>query len=738
MNLKNFDFKELMLKHGQFVALGIGLLFLIPLVLLGLEKVFSSGRASANAKVLMDQNKRASDAIAQSHPPEDASKPPLEFLMDLKTTPIDPIPYDTVNPWFVPSTIEDTKRRNPEVLLASNFKPDLVRAAIESYITRPTGKGDFQVLVLAEKAPTANKLTGKRKKQFEAYLNLLKKAGLSNPPGQGAGGGFAGGPGGGFSGPGGGKAGGMMGGPGGFGGGGMGMGARGGATGDAPGGGFGGGLGAGMLGNSPGQRVPGMVRRTEYVDIDKINDQRLAQEIRPARLVVINGSFPYRKELEEFRSKLRKRSLTELMALIDSGEATFEFRGFEVQRQTYGPDGKIKVPWQDRTNEMIEAINAINALAIDFAPEDPKMIEYGLLNPGLVASRPRLAREAQYPATDIKSLNDAIYNLNKMMKPDSKRPTSDLARKLTSKKAFNAYNPFNPFKFDEEEEVKPAGPKQAMPAKEAEKIASEDMDAELFIPDNVLVRLIDVVEPGNSYEYRLKVKMANPNYKLPKAVAYAALAKPEELVAGDWSMVPKIEVPRDTFWYAVDGRADPEKVTLQIQRWVDYTLPPSDLTASNGLAVADWCIYEREPAFRGGYIGRVENVEVPVWSTENEAFEFAHVNRRRAQIPIDFTVKEAGARSAPALLVDFSGGKGHITRAWGKTIREDLPLELLVVNSDGRLVLRNSVDDEGNTERSTREQEWRDWHNKVRRAGTGRPQVAPGAGAGGKGPGGIR
>ena len=496
----------------------------------------------------------------------------------------------------------------------------------------------------------------------------------------------------------------------------------------AGGGGFAGGLG-GMLGQSPGQRQPGTVLRTEYVEIDKVNDQKLAEDIKPCRLVVINGSFPYRKELEEFRSKLRKRSLTELMSLIDSGDATFAFKGFEVERQVYGSDGKVKLPWHNRTKEMIEALNAIKALAVDFAAEDEKLKDYGMLNPGLVAPLPMLARDAKYPPTDVNGLNEAIASLNKQIKPDSKRPTSDLAKKLRGKGAFNAFDPFSPFNFEDEKEDNPPA-KPAMPPKEGEKGASDDVDADLVIPDKVLVRLVDVVEPGNTYEYRIKVKMANPNFKQTKNVAYAALAKPSELVASDWSMVPKIEVPRESFWYAVDGRADPEKVNLQLHRWVDYTMPASDLSASNGLAVADWNLRERDATHRGEYIGRVVNVDVPVWSIENENYEFAHIKGKAAKIPIDFTVREQDSRHPPALLVDFSGGKGSSARGWGKTLKEDVPLELLVLNPDGKLVMRNSVDDEENTERSARDTEVREWRMKVRLGAAGRKGggVPPGPG----------
>ena len=732
MSIKDFDFKELMLKHGQYVALAVGLLVLTPLTLMGMGKMIGSGRASANAKVLLDKTQQANNAIQSSQPTDDVAKPPPEFLLEIKNTPIDPIAYDTENPWNNPSSVEDSHRRNPDVLMAAELKPELVRAAIPSYIPGPGGKS---IMVLANKLVAKNKLTEKQKKRLAAQEKLLKQYGLSGR-GQGGMGGLSG-PGGfggmgGVSGPGG--MGGMGGvsGPGGPGGGaGLGDGRPGNlGGGGAPKGGFGGGGLGGMLGNAPGQRQPGTALRLEPMDIDKVTDQTLAQEVRPVRLLVINGSFPYRKELEEFRSKLRKHSLSELMSLIDSGDATFAFQGFEVERQIYGPDGKVKVPWHNRTKEMIEAINAIKTLAVDFEADDPKLKEYGILNAGLVAPLPMLApeRNTRYPTLDIKGIDDAISNLNKQMKPDSKRPTSDLAKKLKGGKGvFNPFDPFSPVNSDDEDAA-PAN-KPTMPSKDANKAASDEADAELFIPDNVLVRLVDIVEPGLTYEYRIKVRMANPNYNQPKAVAYAALAKPKELLANDWSLVPKIDVPLDTFWYAVDSRADPEKVNLQMHRWVDYTQPPSDLSSSTAVPVADWSILEREQTYRGDYIGRMASVELPIWSIENETYEMYHVKGRPSRIPVDFAVKEAGAKS-PAVLVDFNGGKGSTVKAWGKTLKEDVPLELLVLNPDGRLIVRNSVDDEENTERSTRESDWKEWVTKVKMGQSNRPRGAGGAAGG--------
>ena len=181
------------------------------------------------------------------------------------------------------------------------------------------------------------------------------------------------------------------------------------------------------------------------------------------------------------------------------------------------------------------------------------------------------------------------------------------------------------------------------------------------------------------------------------------------------------------------GPAD--SINLQVHRWVDYILPSSEMSDTKSQPVADWCIVEREATHRGEYIGRVENVQVPVWSPEAETYQFYRPRRGSQLTPVDFAVTEKGPLSQGAVLVDYSGGKGHQIKILDKVIREDLPLELLVLNPDGKLILRNSVDDEENKERSAREDDWREWHGKVRRGLAGQqaqPLTPPGAGSGGK------
>src|SRR5262249_52840401 len=108
------------------------------------------------------------------------------------------------------------------------------------------------------------------------------------------------------------------------------------------------------------------------------------------------------------------------------------------------------------------------------------------------------------------------------------------------------------------------------------------------IPERCLVRVVDVrVEPGRTYEYRLKVRMANPNYK-GEDVAVPVDAVRPELESG-WSRPGRVQSPPDLVFSAVDERAldasgryrgpywrdhfsRDKYVFLQAHRWLDKAL----------------------------------------------------------------------------------------------------------------------------------------------------------------------
>src|SRR5439155_10888624 len=86
------------------------------------------------------------------------------------------------------------------------------------------------------------------------------------------------------------------------------------------------------------------------------------------------------------------------------------------------------------------------------------------------------------------------------------------------------------------------------------------------LPEHCLVRLMDVtVEPGKTYEYRMRVVMANPNFGR-KDVANPTYAGTPTLTS-DWSQMPiRVHVSAELRYYAVDqGDKDtpPEEATYR-------------------------------------------------------------------------------------------------------------------------------------------------------------------------------
>lgn len=734
MALKDFNAKEFFLKNGHFIALGIGLAVMIPLMVSGIMLVLSSGRASQNASALKTLAASKEQLIRSATPEEGLDAPPKEFFTELKFDPVDPYEFDTRYPWFWSGSAEDTKRRNPDVLTAQEPVTTLVRAGVQGYIVQ--NNGNRQQVMIIQDAKNVN--FSKNSKHYKRMERMLKQMGLTPAQAsQVAATGIRGQPGPAMAPMGGAMA------PARAGGGGRGE--------DTAGGGM---EGMGGVFGGAAQAAAGAVQ-LKFVDLDKAEGKKLAEYVYPARMLVVSAAFPLKKQLEEFRSKLRRRDMDELFSLLDSNEATWAFKGFEIERRVYGPDGKPRGDWEKNYQDtLVKTYKPFMAHAVDSEPEDNSLLQHPfVINPGLVFARPKLAKDEHYPPVDLPSITKGMSDLVKLAAgPQVKRPPSEFEKKIKGQD-LDFMNPFTPFgnepeagadpnKPDQQQVAKTiGGPKDAGDKSKDGKGSSEEPAAVYLIPEFALVRFIDInIQPGFSYEYRFKVKMANPNYQKEKVVAYPGLAKPQLLYASEWTSVPKTEVPLETFWYAVDDRPAGDHVVLQIHKWVDETItdPNNDVK----VPVADWVVWEKAPAFRGDYIGKVERVQVPIWSVEKERYELARDNRRRtapditSRIPVDFTVTQAGANS-PAILVDWTGGKQSQTRVGRDTAKEDIPLQLLVMNPDGKLILRNTAAEEENEDRKARQKASKDWLTKVKtemRMATMQRQQIPGLpGAGGAG-----
>jgi hypothetical protein len=289
--------------------------------------------------------------------------------------------------------------------------------------------------------------------------------------------------------------------------------------------------------------------------------------------------------------------------------------------------------------------------------------------------------------------------------------------------------------------------------------ASDDKD----LVDSI-IRFMDVdVVPGKTYVYTFQVRMANPNFGKPDDVAFQELAETKELPPSGFATTPPITIPDEYFFYAVnqyperhipEGSDDPKRLpakadaeypyykwttTVQIHRWLGKLIDSAGLQS-----MADWVIAERLLVRRGDPIGRFKvMVEVPVWSKAKEDFEIGfQVQQRDAKgkegradtgLPINF-IREQDTNNPP-LLVDFEGGVKHNVKV-GKEmlVRDESAVDMLVLGSDGKLVVRNSRVDTDLQERHERYEKWIEGIRRLRNENAPAPTpgvIAPRKKAGG-------
>jgi hypothetical protein len=260
---------------------------------------------------------------------------------------------------------------------------------------------------------------------------------------------------------------------------------------------------------------------------------------------------------------------------------------------------------------------------------------------------------------------------------------------------------------------------------------------------DALIRFFDPdVQPGKTYRYSVRVRMANPNHEKEKEVAYKALAAVKELdflpngMLG-WSITPEISIPVDYAWYAVDQTPEmnikngahftpvptsrTDVTPIQVHRWIDRV-------SASPMEIGDWAIAERIYTRRGEPIGKPDiMVEVPLWNKSQQTFLIGDVAVALGKAKL----KKAPAKATkeliisglqvdlttapPAILIDFEGGR--------KT-NDSAAADVLVLTPEGKLVVRNSRADAetetaGGGERRERFEQWRDRNKEIRHGNAG-------------------
>jgi hypothetical protein len=433
-----------------------------------------------------------------------------------------------------------------------------------------------------------------------------------------------------------------------------------------------------------------------WIDINDVAKAqgRPAEMVRPLRAAMVAASFPYRLQLEEFRRHLRLKTAAEVLNEVNPSDrdkwwnpppASLGFLGVELQRRELNARGvpiptdedrgnKKEVGWQpilleDRKNERGEVVRASEYVEYLLPcggrtePEDDPRLE-SILFPGLVMSRLPLFRARQYPRVEAE-LPRITATLDKIEKAKEQLPQLPFVLRAADR---------------------------------------------TIIPDYCLVRVLDVtIEPGKTYQYRLRIKMANPNYKRTD-VARKQFAE-DPVLWSDWYEAPqKAAVPPVMIYYAVDQKAldnpkDPPtlergQMALQIHRWLMY-LDPRERAEH---AVGEWVVAERLLVKRGEYVGRTVRADVPVWNYEKEKFVLVESSRTPGSaVRFGYAINDA-------VLVDFKGGEAthEGTREKGKTtFREMAPVEALLFTHEGKLIDLDAAVDADDGQRRKRLDDYR-------------------------------
>ncbi|HEV3263386.1 MAG TPA: hypothetical protein VG013_41505 [Gemmataceae bacterium] len=798
LNLKDIDYKQFFLEKGERVGLWVGIALMVLLLAVGARMAWSSTRADNAGKIKkLAQDKQG--AIDRSKIPEERKLVPQDLQEAANPKLVDSHDYPADRPWFYGSSLEDTKWRQPAILGLGPAQAQVLLTLLNDW---DFADDETIVMRVPQKSDEGSEdETRKRLKKLfpqKKFQGALRRRPSGDQPGAGMMGGQMMGAQmmGGMGGMAGMRGGQMMGGMAGMRGGGPMMGGmagmRGGMSGMMGGPMMGGmaGMRGGMAGQMPGNPMManqgsmmtgpgkngfnsmGTSSKEEWTLVPtKIKDfaQAKGEPARiamPARIAVVEASFPIKEQLEEIRKALRYPSVEAMLGDGDKifleqsrkQQRTIEFLGFRVERRALWPSGEEADGW--REIDIDKPYLATLFPNVNKVPEDEDFLRYGLIVRQIAAKRlvmPRLdlIREDQkYNKTNLEEIEKALAAQKERYKGNEPEAAPKDRR-------FDKDN-FDPYGDDDDSGgpgpamtggagglprttmppnmgkpgrgypgAGPEGPdmrKRMLPGATGNKSTGTTAPEDTF-PSACLVRLIDVtVQPGYTYEYRVQVKMANPLYQR-EALAVARSLTTEKYLLGpknpavlktrvDDKEVPlQVKVPAEAYYYAVDekpeGRksvmpADQDRAAVQVHLWLDQVQTDANNKGSRAL-VGEWSIAERDLAYRGEYLGSQAWVEVPIWDPRQEAFVFAAPpdrakSRSHKGVPVDFGL--------PVLLVDFEGGGHAKSYSVGSdprnkiTVTDDIPAELLVL-SDGRLLVHNSRVDTKDDARKARLDKWR-------------------------------
>lgn len=414
-------------------------------------------------------------------------------------------------------------------------------------------------------------------------------------------------------------------------------------------------------------------------------DMKPAHRIDARQMVIMVGSFPYKRQLAEFQRKLGYATVNEM---LQDGVPWPPFKSFDAQRRIVRTVRQGASATDFASVDLIETMRHMLVLSERRIELDDDSYA-PLMFPGLVMPRP-----VQFERKTLEGKTLPAY-------PQVEKQLTLLQKTLQ----------------DMREQAKKG--KVTFPT-------PDEKQAEFYIPEYCLLRFVDAnVKPGDTYQYRIRFTFANPNY-LQKNVAKPELAKDEEF-SSEWFVIPRlVTIPPTVQYYlvtrepnsdqpeATTPERDRDQVCLQIHRWIDSFIPGSALNDPVArLDVGDWVIAERVLVYRGELAIRTLILEVlPVWDRKAERFVPAANPRNKSatRVPVTF-----GPEQGEVIVLDLDGREVTYKRPNGVAISvKNAPEHALLLDASGHMVVRHKENDELDQERQERRQQWRDNLSRVK------------------------
>ena len=285
---------------------------------------------------------------------------------------------------------------------------------------------------------------------------------------------------------------------------------------------------------------------------------------RPAALPMaeVVGAFPLKAADRGVQDRPPRRERLQRRLPGDGGrqgqdQAGVPLPGLLVQRQDLRPrrqgDSRVSTArsgrtWTSRAPNSLYVATVAQVLK-EFAPEDPKIAP--LLIHGLYLPRPVQVPAKQGQTAVAKPYPDIEKELPKIQKTlekmKEKEPTPAVAAQQVRRG-----------------DVQPLRRPGRRPRPRPSAAAACRPKAEDWAPpDYAVLRFLDLtIQPGQTYEYQVKVRMQNPNWNKPESeVANKQLTQKKELesewypVKGPDGEMLRVSVPTDLHLYAVDEQA---------------------------------------------------------------------------------------------------------------------------------------------------------------------------------------